>query len=111
MTLTEFLLARIAEDEAVARNTEDVQGSRIGSWRLAPAYRPTNLVAYHPARVLAECEAKRRIVGDESDGAALYAVHERGLWPDELTRWADQVLATLALPYADHPDYQQEWRP
>jgi hypothetical protein len=25
--------------------------------------------------------------------------------------WADHALRALALPYADHPDYQPEWKP
>ncbi len=45
-TLTDFLLQRIAEDEANAR-----QGQRYGGIQAAVC-----------TRVLAECEAKRRIV-------------------------------------------------
>ena len=43
-------------------------------------------------RTRADLEAKRRIVE-----------RWRELHPD--------VLRLLALPYADHPDYDQEWRP
>src|SRR5690348_14236909 len=73
-TLTEFLLARIAEDEAVA------QASAPYSWTAdggdVYAGHPTALIAeyvevswaahiarHDPARVLAECKAKREIVG------------------------------------------------
>ena len=41
----------------------------------------------------AECEAKRRIVENAQD-------------PGD-----DLFVAILALPYADHPDYREEWRP
>ena len=57
MTLTEFLLARIAEDEKVARDWHhhpskvEVHGGGTGY-----------LGIVNPERVLAECEAKRRIV-------------------------------------------------
>ena len=47
LTLTEFLLARLVEDEAVARRI-----AAVGSCE----------PAYDPARVLADVEAKRLIV-------------------------------------------------
>lgn len=50
------------------------------------------LIPNCPERVLREVEAKRRLVG-WAETKALY------------------VLTALALPYADHPDYRQEWRP
>ena len=77
MTLAEFLIFRITDDEELAR---------IGCDDLIPAD------CWRPERILAECEAKRRIVE-----------RWRELHPD--------VLRLLALPYADHADYQQEWRP
>jgi HEAT repeat protein len=83
--LAAFLLARIAEDEADAKDAEN--------------YFPDDgpFVRWDSARVLAECEAKRRIVERVSDVAwATYSVR-------------DVVLELLALPYADHPDYRKEW--
>jgi len=61
------------------------------------------------SRVFAECKAKRRIVEWAAPvltnwpGAAAGARHvsDDGL----------DVLRILALPYADHPDYDEEWRP
>jgi hypothetical protein len=92
MTITEFLLARIAEDEALARE-----------W--APRH-PANKTR---ARIEAECEAKRRIVeemgrlaGDERPTSNL---DEDG-WI--LLCW--ETLETLAAVYADHPDYDESWR-
>jgi len=107
LTLTDFLLARIAEDEAVADEVH-----REGCVRAASDWtRPCD--CGYPARVLAECEAKRGAVeaawGDhvQIEGewgmcrgqAALSAAND---YPD-VVRW-------LALPYADHPDYREEWR-
>lgn len=74
MTLAEFLLARFAE-EAQYAETFRLEGP------------------WHNARVLAEIEAKRRIV-------------EWFTKPSDLL-----ILRCLALPYADHPDYRQEWKP
>jgi hypothetical protein len=85
-TLTEFLLARIAEDEAAVRR--EMPG-RWTNW-LAQT-RPGLVPDLDPRlkRALAECEAKRRIVdvADEAPG----------------------VLRFLALPYAEHADYREEW--
>jgi hypothetical protein len=64
----------------------------------------------NPARVLAEIEAKRRIVGlmasmlDAAEGD-FEVDHYGGLSA------AEDTLELLALPYADHPDYREEWRP
>lgn len=146
MTLTEFLLARIAEDEAAAQQAGSdtaMRWKRSVDWmgddsngveadgEQADEYddgvivydegRPTKAEAEHiarhdPARVLAECEAKRRIVQsrpliglpDLPGGAApgtLDALH------DEVERQREFVFRLLALPYAGHPDYDETWRP
>ena len=86
MTLTDFLLARIGEDEAAARDVHH-RDCRIFV-QLTIADCSCDL----PARVLAECEAKRLLI-------------ERVGNPD----WAG--FSILALPYAEHPDYRQEWKP
>jgi hypothetical protein len=69
------------------------------------------LACHDPAAVLADIAAKRAILGDENEGAAVYAVHERGYWPPELTKWADEVIRLLASAYADRAGYRPEWRP
>lgn len=108
-TLTDFLLARIAEDEAAARRA--TAGDRTGNWWIEPDEGGVSEVScldvqgfitavdadvahialHDPARVLAECEAKRQIV--------------------EYVQIETHVLQLLALPYADHPDYREEWKP
>ena len=84
MTLREFLLARIAEDQDLAEYAGDTNGYVSGSqW-------------------VAECEAKRQIIAlDECTACAVEGQ------PCEL----EQVRKLLALPYASHRDYQSEWRP
>jgi hypothetical protein len=60
-----------------------------------------HIARWHPARVLAECNAKRGIIE-----------LQRSDLRDDPADWeADEVLRLLALPYADHPDYRSEWRP
>lgn len=120
MTLTEFLLARIAEDETAARAIQGDEGTNLagvwhfhhadyeGEWPVPGAEVTCTSDTGHydipqwarwaerhnPARVLAECEAKRRIVADLAD-------IEDGPY----------LLGLLAIPYADHPDFNPAWRP
>lgn len=102
MTLTEFLLARIDEDEAAAQQ-EDAD---FANTSLLPTYDSEHQVRWHTGRVLAECEAKRRIVD------AGRAEYEDSLQSgDDTTGLAEEVLHALALPYSDHPDYDEAWRP
>lgn len=108
--LAEFLLARIADDSSLARLADrDAQALRpITDDLTDPAdgdHRVTHMFRWSPARVLAECEAKRRIV--EHYLAELNS-HQSG-WDARAPQ--DYPLRALALPYADHPDYREEWRP
>lgn len=74
---------------------------------------PGNWHAIPWDRVLAECEAKRRLVQ-----AARASEVDWAYWggDDDLIQrgrhsaWL-HVLTTLALPYADHLDYLPEWKP
>ena len=100
--LTEFLLARIAEDEAVAER------GRRHNGRGTFENDNYGCLLVDPARILAECEAKRRIVedaiaADDHDPSDAYA--------DGYRCALERVCEILALPYADHPDHRQEWRP
>jgi hypothetical protein len=102
MSLAEFLLARIAEDEdrigdsaAPPRTWSetfiDSEAAKLG--RPIPAASP---VVKPLAQARVECDAKRRLV----EWAAAASAPE----------YQGYVLPLLALPYADHPDYQPEWR-
>ena len=124
MSLDEFLLARIAEDRRVAVDaagangrmewTTDVVGEGPGGPRSVE-----HVVRYDPARVLAECSAKRRIVlacRDARPETAFVGTHPPGLadFPPPVHgqhQLAALVLALLALPYAGHRHYRPEWRP
>lgn len=86
--LANFLLARIREDEATVAEFFEVG----------------------PSRVLADCAAKRRIV---EDFRALDADY-RTTRADETKARRFQALVSigqLATAYADHPDYDDTWRP
>ena len=90
MTLAEFLLARIAEDEQVARSSlaTHEEGEPWGYGHL-PDDGP-HIARWSPARVLAECAAKREIV-------------------ERFVAW--DAVRLLAAPYSAHPDYDKDWRP
>jgi hypothetical protein len=89
MTLTDFLLARIAKVEASIESartaTPDVDQDTFESWAWVKRDR-------------AECAAKRQIVENATN------MHTSG--PD----W-DEAVRILAAIYSDHPDYREEWRP
>ena len=115
MRIDEFILARVAEDERdadvatlassakwVANNSllmyldSERYAECLGSvehYRQDPAW--YHVARHDPARVLAECEAKRRIVE---------------LW-QEFAEWpVEMVMYALAAIYADHPDFDPAWR-
>jgi hypothetical protein len=122
-TLDEFLLARIAEDkrradDAAAASGRSEWGVDDARDRSEPAV-ADHVARHDPARVLAECTAKRRLVlacRDSRVDRAFLGARPEGLADFTLTP-ADQhqlaalTLALLALPYADHADYRPEWRP
>lgn len=99
LTLTEFLLARIAEDEAA------------WSGGIGLATRPD--FARLSQHMLAECEAKRRIV--EMAEAEITAADAKA--QDLPTRmfeggsafFAHNTLLRLATVYSDHPDHREDW--
>jgi hypothetical protein len=114
MTITEFLLARVVEDEAAMDGAEgaaawpldmtrpQVSGDSQASW-----------VVIGRDRVLAECEAKRRIVGlaqsaDEADRYAAEVIG--GVDGAAVDTDGAGILRALASVYADHPDFDPAWR-
>ena len=65
-----------------------------------------HLRRYHPARMRAEIEAKRRIIAIHGAGADPCDAHD-----GSFETIPCDTLLLLALPYADDPDYREEWRP
>jgi hypothetical protein len=98
MTLAEFLLARIAEDErwiSAYAVTSIPEHSAFGRW------------------LRADGEAKRRILGlhPESPAAVCNTCTEFGGYEGaEYVYYPCPTLCALVLPYADHPDFRAEWR-
>ncbi|WUI01493.1 DUF6221 family protein [Spirillospora sp. NBC_00431] len=130
MDLVEFLRDRLARDERIAQacagapwkatpagtiNTDvsEDEGER------EPAFVATvengayaeHIARHDPSRTLREVAAARRIIDDyEKETWILTQGH--GTPELEAARAArESVLRLLALPYAVHPAYQEEWRP
>ena len=103
MDIVEFLTARIREDEAAAlKLLGDPTLAVSGEW--------------YERRLLRECEAKRQLIGIiESARQSVLATlvsqeHGDSGWVPDVIEWTTLSLNTLALPYADHPEYQPRWR-
>ena len=100
--IVDFLSERISEDEAVARTLlSDRTVSKSGAW--------------YEERLLLECEAKKRLIRivESARQAALASLvsdpaPDAGWIPQSL-EWLEQSLNALALPYYDHPDFDQDW--
>jgi hypothetical protein len=95
-----FLLARIGEQQlaaarglqTMAEHPADAVDYRLATQRIGAA---------PPEQVFRECEAKRRIVAQLDIMLDADALHDS----------AERLLRLLALLYADHPDYHEEWQP
>ena len=72
-----------------------------------------------PARVLRDIEARRALVFEHADEGGDCRVcarpsnetNELGYAFHEPLPYPCRTVRLLALPYADHPDYREEWRP
>jgi hypothetical protein len=136
--LAAWLLEQITEDEQVARETNDQMMPRY-DWEVRETH-PEKLpsvfaageiyfvvhevydeAAHHiarwdPARVLSECDAKRRLIELHSrDGGSGYCRLCESTDPTETdgSHWVlypCRTLRSLALPYADRPGYREDWR-
>lgn len=88
--LIDFMVARLTEDRAVAIGDDA------------------------PDRTVAECEAKGHVVGLLIGAEAMVKTLARPLDLLRAEAMAAAYLAAvkyLAVPYADHPDYRDEWKP
>ena len=112
-TITEFLEARISEDEALAEAASvsmhgqhhaeswDYASYVLGSERDATEAQDRFITEWWPSRVLAECAAKRAIIAG--------IIPERDPQADDPDYDPLWVIRDLAAIYKDHPDYRTEW--
>lgn len=106
--ITDFLLARIDEDAS----------RRLAYWHTLDCPVADGVLdecsCGSQARILAECEAKRRIVmahstddgfGEVMDPSCSGTYDPGYEYPEDCA-----TLRALAAVYADHPDYNEAWR-
>lgn len=123
--LVQFLHDRLDEDERQARAAMTYAAA---AWFIETSgivttgpdddvYTDDREVAEHiarhdPARVLRDVEAKRAVV-EQYEQAGRYATTTWGQSNADQSRARTlrKVARLLALPYSDHPDYQDAWRP
>lgn len=119
-TLAEFLAARLDEDEQTARDWQRHKQALTEQFMNDPRRKHVRLRRepvtdaqmaefsytdrFDPDRMLAEVESNRRIM------AEVLADCEAGMLDPHGGIWG-KTLRLLALPYADHDDYQETWRP
>jgi hypothetical protein len=134
-TLIEFLNARLDEDAAVASAATagpwehwthrahtgalqlthgvavsgDVSGSIVKIATLVPAD-AAHIARQHPARALAEVEAKRQIIAAYDQRVREANLDPGGPWGYHSTG-IGLAIRYLASSYSGHPDYLQEWAP
>lgn len=112
--IVDFLSARYADHKSAALGAK---GTTDGRWTQDDGP-PEDIVLYDkcdklamgqarhiarhdPAFVLADLDAKEQVLR-ELPGLE---------WHEPCVSLVGLILALLALPYADHPDYREEWRP
>jgi uncharacterized protein DUF6221 len=102
MDLVGFLLARIAEDAHQAADLAAERGNDAAAKRRKAdaAARRTVVIACRDAAPALD------FLGSRPPGLADFP-----LPPRDMHQLAALTLAALAVPYADHPDYDQVWRP
>lgn len=128
MTIVEFLEARIAEREALARaaqtaqvayadaygNTAHAELVALGQGEGAAEAAALFAATMTPEVVLAECATMRKIIEFEVPVApvadALRSATPAALVVVQPAKAGTQILRLMAGLFADHPDYQDEWR-
>ncbi|AVH60035.1 MULTISPECIES: DUF6221 family protein [Streptomyces] len=138
MELVDFLRARLDEDEALAREAPKgpwhignaVDPTQPCNVHTFPGARPVAdglnwLVAEHiarhdPARVLAEVDVKRQLIArggpfctSDCDEPGNEPMDPDTNWTTPLEHHLDcaayEAAKLMALPYADHPDFDPAW--
>ncbi|GAQ52087.1 DUF6221 family protein [Streptomyces acidiscabies] len=129
--LAEFVRARLDEDERVAKALfDDPRPGRIARWewcddssirdrgtphvilrvKFTWLREAAHITRHDPARVLREVDAKRQMLAIHRPYVA--EPGQACLGCAGGIEWETcPVVRLLALPYADHPDYREEWRP
>lgn len=123
--LIAFLRARLDEDVARGARLIGLKRNLSERWsELVIESEALRELAVSGARLLAEVDAKRRLMSGHGPGRLID--DSDGKWETDPENWDApyrlctghewvgypcETLRLLALPYADHPDYRAEWHP
>ena len=119
-TLTDFLLARIADDEQEIHRLRATV-AEDDAWREDDPFPEAGKVD----RPLAECEAKRRIIELHLNNESRVVAYRSPRWADAMTDddrmdWrkaearcaaTESAVRLLTQVYSDHPDFDPVWTP
>ena len=103
--LVEFLRARFDEDSEVADTTRKNEQFVYGTDRWFASHNNA-ITSMAPHRAVVEVEAKRRILEEHDPAHDPCDAHDANFETIPCP-----TLCMLALPYAEHKDYREEWRP
>ncbi|MFD5711350.1 DUF6221 family protein [Streptomyces pharetrae] len=102
--MMEFLKARLHEDEKAAQALKPGKNEALAELR---------------ARVLADVEAKRRLMdwvtemprrAEASEGRSRWQKLAGDVYGDQSRRLRSPVICELVAAYEGHPDFRDEWR-
>lgn len=105
--LADFLLARIAEKEEVARRAQEQSDGDL--WVVTGSDNAVG-VDYHPDLILAECKAEREIIRAALHGFLVEQIAP-GSGIEGYTVALREVLEIFAAVHRNHPDYPEELQP
>jgi len=121
--LVEFLHARLAETERIAKEALAPEHMRPYGDKTLPPISPEQVpdemrgylggpwgehaALWDMSRVLRMCEIHRGLIEDVTTSS----MGRDSAAPDGLTPWARKRLGLLASIWSDHPEYQEAWRP
>jgi uncharacterized protein DUF6221 len=93
-----YTVADHLDDGVVVVTPENAEADGVGQ----------HIARHDPARVLRDVEATRRILGEhDTEG---WKIGDR-VRDCQWNKRPCTTLRLLALPYSDHPDYRDDWRP
>jgi hypothetical protein len=121
LTISDFILARVSEEEALAHAALDHLGPEF-NWEAASV--GEHFDRWNPWRVESACIGRRLLVkAHRTSGPVLTHLPGKdqvlyaatcatcGRSSEHPAPWPCYTLRVLALDWANHPDYRAEWRP
>ena len=120
MAISDFILARVEEEEALAHEALDARGPHA-DWDTRA---DEHVNRWNPWRVQSACIVRRLLVRAHRNTGPI-VVRVPGLEPqllaatcrtcrdehDQPAVWPCYTLRVLATEWSHHPDYREEWRP